>query len=502
MKRIISVLLAAAILIACSTTAAYAEGETGEGNIEDTVYTKLTPAAREALESYVPGFTPDWHFNLWVYLADEPKAVSDMPSWPDPEAATEYSDYLYDRNSKLFKNIFLKNPEDRYNSFGNIEFRLPGCLLAYGCTDPGAIGILVDSDEVRLIDTFDTLADYCYLPRGKGSAELEAVVNSLDADDYITVVFGNNDEIKTVADMPSWPKNDSNSEEDIINRNKAREEYSEYVKEISDAYISETLNTIDAYWVSGQGYRVYAAVRVKDIGLLGERENITYIDCDKSRVADAGIRVEPYEPIWDYYRSKLVAQYQLSDDMTGNLVRFKEEYYHIVYKNGEPDGWDWILVSALDCSIEYCSVLYDSVVGGRTLSAGAWPYSPFLFGYGIFDMEQDRFFDLTEIDFDDYDGLYDLWKDYQIDSVRLGVCESSVHIGDADGDSDVSILDATRIQRYLAELCKQYDIALKNRAPDGDGEVSILDATRIQRDLAYLDDTPEPPEPTWVSRDV
>ena len=499
MKRIVSVLLTAAILFVFGATSAYAENESGNRNIEDTVYAKLTPAAREALEEYVPGFTPDWHFNLFVYLSDEAKAVSDMPSWPDPAARTEYSEYLFDRNSELFENIFLKNPEDCYNSFGNIEFDLPGCLLIYGCTDPNAIGLLDSSDEVRLIDTFDTLADYCYLPNGKGSAELEGVANSLDADDYITIVFGNNDEIKTAADMPSWPKNDANTEEDIINREKAREEYNEYVKEISDAYISETLNSIDAYWVSGQGYRVYAAVRVADIGLLGERDNITYIDCDKSWVETDPYVNMPYEPIWDYYRSKLVAQYQLTDDMTGNLVRFKEEYYHMVYKDDEPVGWDWILVSALDCSIEYCTVLFDSVVGGRALSAGAWPYRPFLFGYGIFDMKQDRYFDLTEIDFDDYDGLYELWQDYKIDSMTLGVCEFPVLIGDADGDSEVSILDATRIQRYLADLCKRTDIALKNSDADGDGEVTILDATRIQRDLVYME---EPPEPTWVSGDV
>ena len=56
-------------------------------------------------------------------------------------------------------------------------------------------------------------------------------------------------------------------------------------------------------------------------------------------------------------------------------------------------------------------------------------------------------------------------------------------IGDADGDGGVSILDATAIQRHLAEIpTKAYD----EKAADADGEkgVTILDATAIQRWLA------------------
>lgn len=56
-------------------------------------------------------------------------------------------------------------------------------------------------------------------------------------------------------------------------------------------------------------------------------------------------------------------------------------------------------------------------------------------------------------------------------------------VGDTDGDGEVTILDATAIQRHLAELStKAY-----NEAPadaDGDGSVTIVDATAIQRYLA------------------
>ena len=58
-------------------------------------------------------------------------------------------------------------------------------------------------------------------------------------------------------------------------------------------------------------------------------------------------------------------------------------------------------------------------------------------------------------------------------------------LGDADGDCDVLILDATVIQRKIESIPVAYfdDVAAD---VDGDGEVTILDATFIQRFLTRL----------------
>ena len=67
------------------------------------------------------------------------------------------------------------------------------------------------------------------------------------------------------------------------------------------------------------------------------------------------------------------------------------------------------------------------------------------------------------------------------------VVVSTYIVGDADGDKEVTILDATAIQRHLADIpTKAYD----EKAADVDGEkgVSILDATAIQRWLAGFSD--------------
>ena len=60
----------------------------------------------------------------------------------------------------------------------------------------------------------------------------------------------------------------------------------------------------------------------------------------------------------------------------------------------------------------------------------------------------------------------------------------SSKIGDADMDGQVTILDATRIQRVLADLETQIDRTAADA--DYDGKVTIIDATRIQRFIAGL----------------
>ncbi len=64
--------------------------------------------------------------------------------------------------------------------------------------------------------------------------------------------------------------------------------------------------------------------------------------------------------------------------------------------------------------------------------------------------------------------------------------------GDADKDGDLTILDATHIQLYKAELIEESEIDLIAADYDADGDVTVLDATRIQRykaDICELDGT-------------
>lgn len=58
--------------------------------------------------------------------------------------------------------------------------------------------------------------------------------------------------------------------------------------------------------------------------------------------------------------------------------------------------------------------------------------------------------------------------------------------GDVNGDGKVSILDATEIQKHLAELSSLNTNQLSVADVNGDGKISILDATQIQKYLAEL----------------
>ena len=79
--------------------------------------------------------------------------------------------------------------------------------------------------------------------------------------------------------------------------------------------------------------------------------------------------------------------------------------------------------------------------------------------------------------------------------------------GDADGDGLVTIMDATRIQRYKADLIDEAGLDMLAADADGDGEITILDATRIQRvvaELCEIDGTPlsdEPDDPAPATPD-
>ena len=65
--------------------------------------------------------------------------------------------------------------------------------------------------------------------------------------------------------------------------------------------------------------------------------------------------------------------------------------------------------------------------------------------------------------------------------------------GDADKDKELTITDATLIQRFLAELVGEDALDMEAADADKDGEVSIIDATLIQRVLLHICDWDKKP---------
>lgn len=59
-------------------------------------------------------------------------------------------------------------------------------------------------------------------------------------------------------------------------------------------------------------------------------------------------------------------------------------------------------------------------------------------------------------------------------------------VGDTNGDGKVTVADATRIQKHLANILKLEGAELKVADTNGDGKVTVADATQIQKYLAKV----------------
>lgn len=79
--------------------------------------------------------------------------------------------------------------------------------------------------------------------------------------------------------------------------------------------------------------------------------------------------------------------------------------------------------------------------------------------------------------------IYVITEDWgYVDSCTVSVYD----IGDVNGDGKISILDATEIQKYIAQLSSLKDEQLAVADVNGDGKISIIDATEIQKYIAQL----------------
>lgn len=167
------------------------------------------------------------------------------------------------------------------------------------------------------------------------------------------------------------------------------------------------------------------------------------------------------------------------------------EYSELFYHHDAEGNPDWVLVKGRSGYVG--EIVAQMEIGGRVITYGY--ASNFKFGYGVFDVEQDCFVDLYDIrdDVDRYENLRDiLWR------MKIGR-----PVGDADNDGELTVLDATAIQKKLANIQNainsNYDIyyrvyGLETDGKeyhfsdyDGDGVLSIIDATHIQKHLASLE---------------
>ena len=177
------------------------------------------------------------------------------------------------------------------------------------------------------------------------------------------------------------------------------------------------------------------------------------------------------------------------DKMTGGRIHETGYTYDELYrrdKRGECEH-SYILVKA-DTDLPKPEPIINAMHKDRVIQNGEIGF-PFEFGYGIYDIDKNEFFDLI-----------DVWEDEETYPDINGILELldiGWLIGDLDGDNLLSIADATVLQQCLAKLRSfpVYDelgggFRLGNAYyvsdHNMDHERDIADATSIQRQLAGI----------------
>lgn len=434
MKKLISIILTLIIAVSCCIFTAHADDDTPAPS-------KITPSLAEALASADP--EPEPGYGLWivVYFSDEYDALNDMPSWPSHDAVNEYAEYLINKNKSI-----IDGDLKAVRSSGN-TYVLPGFTI-FGDIYPEDVAIIEQSEHVRLIDLIDPLSNNNG-PYQKYNYKLSAALNVLSPDDFITVWVGNSAHIKTVADMPSWHNGPNhNIEETQYWISKARSEYSAYQKTIMDAFIAEAFDGVEdmqIFFADAKQYLV--AVRVSDLERIAAHDCVRYIEYDGTYLEEPEIEA-PDDPDLSYYQRKLCDQYFITDL---DALDYEEVYYHSRESGYKPDSasnkYDWVLVRAFRGDLMYPQALNSKTVGGRRLTASSLGWAPFEFAYGIFDADKDKFFDLTDIDFGDYDGLLEVWRGLELNPRWGRIYEDSPYYDNVPAIHD-----------YKQELCDKYSI--------------------------------------------
>ena len=171
--------------------------------------------------------------------------------------------------------------------------------------------------------------------------------------------------------------------------------------------------------------------------------------------------------------NEFVATYDISDD-NDTKYHYEELYYHHIDKNDSESEIDWAIIYAL---VDLVPSGLRKTVLGRIISVNNIG-SPFRLHLALYDVNNNEFISIEDVDATKYEGV----------EQALAIAQIGDLLGDTDLDDELSILDATEIQRVLAKITKWSDSELEFVADyDQDGDVSIMDATAIQRRLAKLD---------------
>ena len=205
---------------------------------------------------------------------------------------------------------------------------------------------------------------------------------------------------------------------------------------------------------------------------------------------------EELDPTSNKYQANfnrfLYGDYADEPDFVADYEIYEEVYYHYAQDGTE----DWVIISASETPEPgMCHGIFDCVALIECPSC-----SPFSLGLGVYDVQSDTFYSLEEAWDMDFSELHKTFLDIMFGDEPIRGYYQCRLLGDADKDGELSVIDATLIQRYDVKISDLKDDELdlgysyKVYGPDVeyisdfncDGERDVIDATCLQRYLVGL----------------
>ena len=391
------------------------------------------------------------------------------------------------------------------------------CTTSFSAAEQSKISPELEGQLALMSD--DETTEVCvwatYTMKFKSSYELTEYVNKKTREE-LGLFF----QISTVEDLDTWKKtyNRILSEIETGNRKVVIEKLG-----LSDEIIDQACNMLIARLTKDQ---ILAAAELDEVDTIELYKETPYDDApweepiedtswevpvtdlfrhkleeafaDRLNQAPDYAKLEVYDelfedtswevPVTDLFRHKLEEAF--ADRLNQAPDYAKLEVYDELCKHLDSNGeFDWALIRYRIGAPQ--GPLSVSVPFGKAVVSISNIENNYL-GMSVYDVKKDVFipiatgdlYHITAFDYSDYDGFEDALVWYAKNRSELSGVKIYLR-GDADNDSTISILDATAIQRNLAELSVEtFDD--DHADYDLDGTVTIVDATGIQRELAGM----------------
>lgn len=213
-------------------------------------------------------------------------------------------------------------------------------------------------------------------------------------------------------------------------------------------------------------------------GCYGVVENGTMLDCIRGGHHDKGGSD-------DRLYLEQFRKYANLDEYDSESYSYSGPLFYYYEKGKDEPSW---FLARGNTGSAACAVIY-GIFDDYFLINNYIEY-PSDFNWHVYIYEEDKFYALEDIWEEGFADKEIAFSAYLVPNGYAGI------LGDADGDGELSVLDATQIQMQIAGLCEREeripashhfgDEVIYQSDIDHDGDVSVLDATQIQMKLAGL----------------